>query len=56
MLHLAGPLVTDAGLTHVKKLKGLTLLDLESTKVTDAGLAHLQGTQSLTTLYVTDRR
>lgn len=39
--------VTDAGLAHMKGLKGLQSLDLYGSQATDAGLAGLQGLTSL---------
>ncbi len=35
--------VTDAGLSHLTKLKSLHDLNLTGTQVTDAGVAELQG-------------
>ena len=43
-----GNKVTDAGLVHLKDLRQLRMLVLDSTNVTDAGLANLEG---LTTLH-----
>ena len=40
-LGLSGTRVTDAGLEHVAKLKGLTILELEDTKVSDAAVTKL---------------
>jgi hypothetical protein len=34
--------VTDAGLAHLKQMKSLRTLTLESTKVTEAGIAELK--------------
>jgi len=42
--------VTDAGLVHLKDLKGLTALGLRETQVTDAGLVHLKELKGLTYL------
>ena len=42
--------VTDAGLVHLKDLKGLTSLVLSVTQVTDAGLVHLKDLEGLTSL------
>jgi hypothetical protein len=39
--------VTDAGLAHLKRLTGLTTLDLRFTMVTDEGLKHLHGLRAL---------
>ena len=38
---LNGTKVSDAGLEHLKELKGLTILNLEKTKVTAKGLEAL---------------
>ena len=42
--------VSDAGLAHLKELKGLTHLYLKDTLVTDAGLTHLNELKSLRAL------
>ena len=44
--------VTDAGLAHLKGVKGLAVLLLGNTKVTDAGFVHLKDHKSLTELEV----
>ena len=41
-LYLRCTYVTDAGLVHLKELKGLKILDLRWTKVTDAGVEALK--------------
>jgi len=44
--------VSDAGLEHLKALKGLTDLNLIGTRVTDAGLEHLKELKALGNLNV----
>ena len=39
-------------MVHLKGLKSLQILDLESTNVTDAGLEHLKGLSQLRELYL----
>ena len=39
VLALSGTAVTDAGLVHIQKLKGLSTLEVTQTRVTAAGLA-----------------
>ena len=39
--------LTDTGLAHLARLKGLRALSLSGTRVTDAGLAHLSGSGTL---------
>lgn len=46
-LNLRDMQVTDAGLVHLKTLKGLTALSLSFTRITDAGLVHLKGMTNL---------
>lgn len=46
-LNLRGREITNAGLAHIKNLKGLTRLHLEKTKVTDDGLASLKDLENL---------
>ena len=41
-LYLSETQVSDAGLSHLKKLSQLQELDLKKTKVTDAGVKDLQ--------------
>jgi serine/threonine protein kinase/Leucine-rich repeat (LRR) protein len=48
--------VTDAGLAHLKELKGLTYLFLTNTPVTDAGLEHLKELKGLTVLDLNDTK
>ncbi len=49
---LVGAAVTDAGLAHLKDLKGLTFLNLQSTRVSDAGLQHLKDIKGLAILWL----
>jgi beta-lactamase regulating signal transducer with metallopeptidase domain/Leucine-rich repeat (LRR) protein len=46
-LGLAGTRITDVGLTHLKGLGQLWLLNLDGTQITDTGLAHLKGLTGL---------
>jgi Leucine-rich repeat (LRR) protein len=48
--------ITDAGLAHLKELKGLAELDLGNTQITDAGLAHLKELKGLTELDLSGTR
>lgn len=43
---------SDAGIAHLKGLKGLQRLRLSGTAVTDAGLAHLKGLSNLEHLFL----
>jgi len=47
LVNLRGTEVTDAGLAHLKDLKGLIKLHLEKTKITDAGLEQIAGLENL---------
>ena len=49
-LNLAGTGITDAGLAHLRPLKGLTILSFSHTGVTDAGLPTLGELTSLQSL------
>jgi hypothetical protein len=51
-VNLAQTPVTDAGLTLLKALPRLQVLDLSQTQVTDAGLASLKGLDQLQSLYL----
>jgi mono/diheme cytochrome c family protein len=51
-LHLAGANVTDASLTPLTSLKGVTRLDLGTTPITDAGLQKIKGMKELTELHL----
>jgi hypothetical protein len=42
LLNLAGSQVSDAGLVHLKKVSGLTTLDLRATNVTAKGVNDLR--------------
>lgn len=53
-LFLNSPLVTDAGLVHLKELTELKTLYLNNTNVTDTGLLHLKGLTTLTALALND--
>jgi signal transduction histidine kinase len=53
-LSLAGTRVTDAGLAHVKRLKGLQELHLDGTAISDAGLALLADLQGIQILDLKD--
>jgi Leucine-rich repeat (LRR) protein len=47
-LHIMNcPVVTDAGLRHLKSLKKLRRLDLRGSSITDSGLAELSGLSEL---------
>ena len=46
--------VTDAGITHLKRLSQLRILGLPGPRVTDAGLAHLEGLTRLEALRLSD--
>jgi serine/threonine protein kinase/Leucine-rich repeat (LRR) protein len=48
--------VNNAGLTHLKGLTNLTVLDLRSTHVSDAGLEHLKGLLKLRVLILSGTR
>ena len=51
-----GSKVTDAGLVHLKDLRRLRMLVLDSTSVTDAGLANLEGLTTLDWLSLNNTR
>lgn len=44
--------ITDRGLTHLKNLSYLQVLDLRRNEITDAGLVHLENLQALKELYL----
>jgi hypothetical protein len=46
-LALGGTRIGDAGLAHLRELRGLQRLELNNTQVTDAGLAGLRGLKGL---------
>lgn len=46
------PQITDAGLGHLKKIKGLICVNLTRTQITDAGLKHLEGLTNLEFLFL----
>ena len=50
MLQFKSTKITDAGLTHLKRLPRLRTLALENAKITDAGLAQLKDLLSLEAL------
>ncbi len=55
-LTISGPVITDDGLAHLKKVMGLTGLTIDGNPgVTDTGLIHLRGLTNLRwlTLYKT---
>lgn len=54
-LGLEGCLVTDAGMTHLGKVKQIKHLDLAGTLITDRGLRHLKDSRNLLTLNLTRR-
>jgi len=47
--------ITDAGLAHLKELKGLQYLDVSTTEVTDAGVLQLVSLKQLRVLLVPKR-
>lgn len=49
-LDLSSSPVTDAGLSHLRRLSSLQVLCLPNTKVTDAGLRHISQLESLVSL------
>ncbi|MDP7035215.1 MAG: hypothetical protein QF752_12040, partial [Planctomycetota bacterium] len=48
--------ITDAGLAHLAKRKGLEHLDLRETLITDAGLLHLKALSHLRQLDLRETR
>jgi hypothetical protein len=51
-VHLSASRLTDAGLTHVKRIHGVWELALQDTAVTDAGLEHLKEMTKLSHLFL----
>ena len=51
-LDLGSTLVSDAGMTYIKRLAGLEALDLDHTRITDAGLEQLLRLEYLTRIRI----
>lgn len=53
-LSVGGPLVTDAGVAHLKRCTGIEHLDLDGSQMTDAGPAHLENLTQMVYLSLKD--
>lgn len=55
-LYLNGTSITAAGMTHLRGLPNLEILELRETGLGDSGLAHLEDLSSLRSLYLSETR